>query len=217
MSRFKRTTLAVAAVAAALTGCNAAKNVSVAEIQPSALPRERAVALPSPTVLAEGTVPSLPADHVEWVADRVAFWERPIVHRHEAAFVYAPVTPSRLVLPQGARTLAPGQAVFVPAGVWHTHDRTCSVPTDCRDAFVEIRMTSTDTPLPRVATPKASVFESSEIGVARGAPAQVRLELIRPDAVPEAGEEGGTLYVRVPRNGYALGWRVVQEDRGTRR
>ena len=208
--------MAIVAVVA-IGGCSAAPSRSVSEIQPSAAPRERAVMPPRPIVLAEGDLPALPSDSVEWVAERVSFYDRPIAHRHAAAFVYADVTPSRVVLPSGARTLMPGQAVFVPAGVWHTHERTCGIPTDCHDSFMEIRMAGPDAKLPAGDMPAARAFDSPEIPVTPGAPAHVRLELIDPDSVSAAAHDGGVVYIRIPRDGYALGWRVVQEGLGPRR
>ena len=202
----------------ALAGCGAVSSrASVEEIQPSALPLERTVTPPRPVVLAEGTLPALPAEPLAWVADRVAFYDRPIVHRHEAAFVYAAVTPSRLALPSGSRTLMPGQAAFVPAGTWHTHEATCGLPTECHDSFVEIRMAPPDARVPSGELRTKQVFASPDVPAIAGAPAHVFLELIDPAAVPEAADDGGVLYVRIPRDGYALGWRIVQESPAPRR
>jgi hypothetical protein len=53
--------------------------------------------------------------------------------------------------------------------------------------------------------------------VTPGATAHVRLELIDPADVDEAMAPNSVVYVRIPRDGYALGWRVVQEGGAARR
>lgn len=83
----------------------------------------------APVLLAEGVVSPALSGALAWVADEVTLGaERVLVHGHEAAFVYAPVTPSRLTVAGQTRTLRPGQAVFVGDNVVHTHDRMPSPP-----------------------------------------------------------------------------------------
>jgi len=198
------------AVTAGFTACTSLAGGPSAAVQPSASPAPVAVTPPRAIVLAEGSVPSLPPGPLAWVTERVSFYERPITHSHEAAFVYAAVTPSRLSVPTGARTLMPGQASFVPAGVWHTHERTCDLPTECHDSFWEIRVAPPDSPPPSGDMPTARVFVSPAIPVAPGAPARLRFELIHPADIPGAAADGGYTYIRIPRDGLALAWRVVQ-------
>src|SRR4051812_17713340 len=85
--------IALATLAGLAIGCNTAPGRPVAALQPSAAPAPLVTAPPRPIVLAEGDVPSLPSGPLAWIADEVTMFERPVPHRHEAAFVYAPVSP----------------------------------------------------------------------------------------------------------------------------
>src|SRR5262249_2834891 len=163
----------------ALSACQATHAPAPLSSSPSALPRERALAAP-PIVLAEGVAsPSLPAA-LAWVADEVTLGaERATTHSHEAAFVYAPVTPSRLTVAGQPKTLRPGEAAFVGDNVVHTHDRTCVQPTDCRDSFWEIRLAR---PTARPASGDLEtkrVFVSSTLEPPLEGPLPVRFEMLR--------------------------------------
>jgi hypothetical protein len=175
---------------------------------PSASVGATAAAAPGPIALAEGTIATFPRGPVAWVADEVTIDERPVKHSHEAAFVYAAVSPSRLTLPSGTRTLAPGQAVFVPAGVPHTHDRTCVVPTDCHDSFWEVRLADPGARPPAGDMQTTRVFVSPIVSGPADGPVHARLDFLGevPVSAPVTNDE----YVYARRGSPALAWRIAR-------
>jgi hypothetical protein len=141
-----------------------------------------------------------------WVADEVTLGQqRAVTHRHEAAFVYAPVTPTRLTMSGQTRGIRPGEAAFVGDNVLHTHDVTCTVPTDCRDSFWEIRLA------PAGVNPAAGDDQTKRVFVSPAltassadAATRLRFELLQilPGTVVTLSGPG-TRYLYVPRSGRA--------------
>jgi hypothetical protein len=118
---------------------------------------------PGKIILASGTAPPADGHRLAWVADEVTMDQAAVDHRHAASFVYAPITPVRVKLGGETHTLAPGQAMFIPANVAHTFVPTCAPPTDCRDSFWEIRLTDPAArPVP-AAGPSRRVFVSEPL------------------------------------------------------
>lgn len=188
-----------------LAGCQSSRSPQTSMMQPSAAPAERPVSV-APVVLAEGVLPPGNADPRAWVADEVTLaQQRPVKHSHEAGFVYAPVTPSRLTIGGETKTLRPGEAVFIGDNVAHTHDVTCTVPTDCRDSFWEIRLTRPGTK-PAAGDEKTKrIFESPTFTASSAdAATRLRFELLQvpPGAVVPLSA-AGTRYLYVPRGGIA--------------
>jgi hypothetical protein len=184
--------LALIVMFSALAGCQSSQWPLPSSVQPAAAPAERPRAVSVPVVLAEGVVPPADLGRRAWVADEVTLGQqRALTHSHEAAFVYAAVTPSRLTVSGQTRTLRPGEAVFVGDHVAHTHEATCTVPTDCRDSFWEIRLAAPGVPPPTGET--ARVFVSPPFTVSSTAtPTRLRFELLQvpPGAVaPLSGRD----------------------------
>jgi hypothetical protein len=189
--------------ASALAACQSSRVPQTSLVQPSAAPAERGISAPTPIVLAEGVLPPAPIGQRAWVADEVTLGQqRAVTHRHEGAFVYAPVTPSRLTVAGRTRTLRPGEAVFVGDNVQHTHDVTCMVPSDCRDSFWEIRLAQPGAPPPAGDDQTRRVFVSPTFNAfSADAAARVRLELVQIPPGAVVGLSGSdTRYLYIPRN-----------------